>query len=120
MVLADELKIGDKVVSQNKYQKAIGIVVKITPKRKDITVDFGNYTITFDSRGWERSPDHWSKKYIEKCTFELEETVKCEQLRYKCIRLFDAQKYTLTHDQVKEILTILNQAKGENEHAVDR
>ena len=120
MVLADELKIGDKVITQNKYQKAIGIVAKITPKKKDITVDFGNYIITFDSRGREKGTDHWDKEYITKCTHELEQAIKCEQLRAKCIRLFDEQKNTLTHDQVKEILTILNQAKGENEHAVDR
>lgn len=120
MDLADELKIGDKVVSQDKYQKAIGIIVKITPKRKDITVDFGNYTITFDNRGWEKGTDCWSKKYIKKCTHELEQVIECEQLRAKCNRLFDEQKNSLTHNQVKEILTILNQAKGENEHAVDR
>ena len=42
-------KVGDKV-SRNKTQ-CIGTVVKITDKRKDVVVDFGNFKETYTQNG---------------------------------------------------------------------
>lgn len=58
-----KFKIGDKVIEEQASglgSKRIGIVISISKKRGDITVDFGNYTKKYNSDGWEKgkSYDH--------------------------------------------------------------
>lgn len=64
----DNVKVGDEVISipiSGFGTKRIGTVVHITNKRKDITVDFGNYQEKYDSYGYQKNDDVWHKHYLE-------------------------------------------------------
>ena len=58
-----KFKIGDKVIEEQASDlgsKRIGTIINKKKKRRDITVDFGNYTKKYNSDGWEKgkSYDH--------------------------------------------------------------
>lgn len=57
-----KFKVGDEVIVQGRT--TIGKVVKISDKRKDLTVDFGGRTEVFDYRGWDKNGDKWYRYYI--------------------------------------------------------
>jgi len=56
-----DFKVGDKVVRNYKYDLgsvSIGTVIKITPKRNDIIVDYGHYKETYNKDGYTKG-DVW-------------------------------------------------------------
>ena len=104
----EEFKIGDKVVRN--YDQAgsfaIGTVVRITDKRKDIVVDYGNYKETYDRTGYERGGSIWYKSSIRLLTPEIEESIAKSRLISQCKKEFEAKK-DLTLEQAEKILEIL-------------
>ena len=52
-----DFKVGDKVVRNYRYDLgfvSIGTIIKITPKRNDIVVDYGHYQETYNKDGYTR------------------------------------------------------------------
>lgn len=100
-------KVGEKVVS-NSYSnssKTIGTVIRVTQKRKDVVVDFGNYEETYNKDGKSKNNEIWFRSYIEPLTPELEKEIYDNRLIRKCIKVFENS--TLNADQAKKILEIL-------------
>lgn len=100
-----EFKVGDKVVTTR--SRVIGTVIRITPKRKDVVVDFGNYQSTFLPDGWERGGDIWFATIIEPLTPEIEREIKQNIIINKCKTLFHNKEKYLTFDQASRILEVL-------------
>ena len=99
-------KVGDKVVTTR--SRAVGTVIRITPKRKDVVVDFaGNYQRVFRSDGLERGGDIWSATIIEPLTPEIAREIKQNIIINKCKRLFRIKERNLTFDQAARILEVL-------------
>ena len=107
-----EFKVGDRVVRNYNGKQCtgdIGTVIKITPKRKNIIVDFGNYKETYGSSGFAKSTDAWNMSHIEPLTPEMEDHMKKNALIRKCERVFE--KTDITFEQAKKILEILESEK---------
>lgn len=101
-----EFKVGDKVELHNRWGTPnIGKIIKITEKRKDITVDFGTYTAIFDSRGWEKGHDVYHKTYISKLTPEREREILDDRLITFCKK--EVERVDITAEQARKILTII-------------
>ena len=100
-----EFKVGDKVVTAR--SRVVGTVIRITPKRKDVVVDFGSYQTTFRRDGWEKGGDIWSSSMIELLTPEIEQEIKEKRTIYKCKTLFHNKEKYLTFDQAARILEVL-------------
>lgn len=103
-----EFKVGDKVVKNYNGKNCtgdIGTVIKITQKRKDIIVDFGDYKETYRSNGYTKSTNAWYTNHIEHLTPEMENHMKENALIRKCERVFE--KADITFEQAKKILEIL-------------
>ena len=97
-----EFNVGDKVADG--YE--IGTIVKITPKRRDITVDFGNYKREYDKTGWRG--ETWHRTYIEPLTVEKAKEIKEHWVKIKAVNL--CQKVTedsVTYDKAVKIVEIL-------------
>ncbi len=110
-----EFKVGDKVIRdyyRNSLSISIGTVVKITEKRKDVVVDYGNYKETYSSNGWQKGGDIWTKSTIQLLTPEIREEIRKKNLIWKCRDTFDKKK-DLTADQAERILAILTDANLE-------
>ena len=101
--------VGDKVVKKQNIGNACatGVIKRISPKRGDITVDFGNYTETFNSMGRSKNHDIWYGTYIEPLTPEIEHEIYVSKLLFKCRKTFENTK--LTEDKAKRILEILEE-----------
>lgn len=99
-----EFQVGDKVICGIK----VGTITKITPKRKDITVDFEGYTETFGSDGWTRG-DIWNMRHIEKWTPEGQREIDEVLVIKTCKKLFEkvSGNKMLTPDMAKKIINIL-------------
>lgn len=111
-----EFKVGDKVV-RNFYHAGthdigtdIGTIVKITSKRKDIVVDYGNYKETYDMNGWQKSASIWYQSRIILLTPEIEKEITNKIIIDKCKSIFSKTK--LTVDQATKILEILENKNG--------
>lgn len=104
-----EFKVGDKVVRNLNHIGAtsVGTIVRITPKRKDIVVDYGNYEEIYNIRGWQKSDSIWSRSFITLLTPEIEKEIKDRRIIAKCKNEFG--KATLTADQASKILEILGE-----------
>lgn len=103
-----EFNVGDKVVMSNRMsRKTIGTVIKITEKRKDVVVDFGSYTETYDMRGRKKNCDAWSMSYIKPLTPEIEEKIRQYEIINKCRVVFDKNRNKITVDETERILAIL-------------
>ena len=100
-----EFKVGDKVATTRSH--TIGTVIRITPKRKDVVVDFGGYQNTFDPNGWQKGVDVWYGTMIKPLTPEFEQQIKEEAVVKKCNRIFDEKRKNLTFDQAVRILEVL-------------
>ena len=100
-----EFKVGDKVVTTR--SRVVGTVIRITPKRKDVVVDFGNYQSIFRSDGWQKGSDIWSVTIIEPLTPEIEQEIKEKRIIYKCKTIFHNKEKYLTFDQAARILEVL-------------
>ena len=103
-----DFNVGDKVITRyiNTGYGSIGTVIKITPKRQDIVVDFGNYTETFDKTGWQKG-GAWHKSSIKSLTPEIEKELQDIALIKKCKDVFNKTK--LTPELAAKILEILNE-----------
>ena len=101
------MNIGDKVIARaftgGPYK--IGKIIKITPKRKDIIVDFGNYTETYKKSGYSKYTNIYSTRHIELLTTEIEKELQDLQLINQCKSTF--AKTNLSADQARKILEIL-------------
>ena len=98
-----KFQVGDKVI----YDTKVGTITKITPKRKDITVDFEGYTMTFWFDGWTHG-DAWNMKHIEKWTPEKQKIIDDKMAIYKCKKMFEdtAMKNKLTPDMARKIIGV--------------
>ena len=104
-----EFKVGDKVVRNLNHAGTFGVgtIVRITPKRKDVVVDYGNYTEIYDLNGWQKNSDIWCRSHISLLTPEIENEIECRKIVAKCKSEFG--KATLTADQASKILEILGE-----------
>ena len=102
----EEFKVGDKVEFKNRWdESSIGIITKITEKRKDITVDFGRQTGLFDSHGWQKGCDRYYRGYIKILTPEREQEIRNTRLIESCKK--EVEKADITVEQARQILAIL-------------
>ena len=105
-----EFKVGDKVITKpfgGMGSRSIGTIVKITPKRQDIVVDFGNYQETFDKTGWGKGGDVWYRDSIELLTPEIKKELQDAAMIRKCKDVFNKTK--LTPEIAAKILEVLNE-----------
>lgn len=104
-----DFKVGDRVVRNynNGGPFSIGEIIKITPKRKDVVVDYGNYKEIYSLNGWQKNSDIWCNSHIELLTPEIEEEIKEQRTISKCKRIFE--KANLTAEQATKILEILEE-----------
>ena len=100
-----EFKVGDKVATTRPY--TVGTVIRITPKRKDVVVDFGGYQNTFSPDGWQKGADVWYGTMIKPLTPEIEQEIKQNIIINKCKKLFQNKERNLTFDQATRILEVL-------------
>jgi len=97
-----EFNVGDKVICES----VVGKVINITPKRKDIKVDFGRYTLTFGFDGWTHG-DVWNAKCIEKWTPEKQKIIDDKMVIYECKKMIRDIK--LTPDMARKIIGVLRE-----------
>ena len=112
-----EFKVGDRVISSAASgfgSQVIGTVVKITEKRKDVVVDFGNYKETYDRTGWQKGGDIWFKSTIKLLTPERAERIRRDHVIYKCKEKFKNAK--ITYEQAVKILEILESEGNKSEN----
>lgn len=105
-----DFRVGDKVVRNYRYDLgsvSIGTVVKITPKRNDIIVDYGHYKETYSKDGYTKG-DVWSRSYIRVLTPEIEKEINDMKIINKCRNIFKKKSSKLTVEQAEKILKILN------------
>lgn len=99
-------KVGDKV-SRNKTQ-CIGTVVKITDKRKDVVVDFGNFKETYTQNGWTRSSSGvWNSSCIYLLTEELKKELDDKARIKACKYLLVKTQERVTAENAKRIIDFL-------------
>lgn len=100
--------IGDKVVFG--YRKvlnpAIGTVVRVTDKRKDVVVDFDGFQETFDCYG------HRFGSYIELLTPAMEQDIKDNLAIAKCKKMMK-DTILINADQAARIIAILEEKHNE-------
>ena len=105
-----DFRVGDKVVRNYKYDLgsvSIGTVVKITPKRNDVVVDYGHYKETYNKDGYTKG-DVWSTSYIRVLTPEIKKEIDDMRTINKCRNVFKKKSSKLTVEQAEKILEILN------------
>ena len=105
-----DFKVGDKVVRNYKYDfgsVSIGTVVKITPKRNDVVVDYGHYKETYNKDGYTKG-DVWSASSIRVLTPEIEKEINDMKIINKCRTIFKKKSSKLSVEQAEKILEVLN------------
>ena len=102
-------KVGDKVVTLR--SRKIGTVVNITPKRKDVVVDFGRYKKNFSEDGREKGTDVWYVQRIELLTPEIVQEMKDDKDIRKCWDTIERKfkRHELTASQARQILQIFGE-----------
>ena len=104
--MTDEFQVGQTVVRYSYGDiTAIGTIIKISPKRKDITVEFKNFTETFDSTGYKR--ERWASCQIAPMTDEIKRELADKSIIRLCISTFEKAKSNLSVESAKAILEIL-------------
>ena len=103
-------EIGDKVYKTG-YASIyeIGTVVKISPKRHDVTVDFGKYKDIFTSSGWLKGQSAFGIVRILHLTPEAEKMINDENTIRKCKELFS--NTLLSANKAERIIAILEEGK---------
>ena len=106
-----EFCVGDKVI----YGNRIGKIINITPKRKDMTVDFGTHESVFDVYGRKRHRDKWDASQIVKWTPEGQKKIDDTIAIRRCQIMFEniSGRGKLTPDQAREIIKILTRKEEE-------
>lgn len=108
-------QVGDKVAlsSHNSLYSNVGTVEKISPKRGDITVNFKQCKMTFDSNGYEKTSGIWvyERKHIELLTPEITQFIYDRNDIMKCKNVFNwvYDNDKLTADQARRIMEILKE-----------
>lgn len=106
----ERFKVGDRVVrdyNSRTGEGTVGTVIKITPKRRDVVVDYGNYKETYGQDGWSKGGDAWSHSYIGMLTPEIEKKIYELNIINKCKKVFSNKSKELTAEQAKRILEVL-------------
>ena len=106
-----KFNVGDKV-SRNKTA-CIGTVVKITEKRKDVVVDYGNFKETYNLSGWQKGADVWTGSMIYLLTPELEKSLEDSEVVGRCKKMLDAAKVSLTPDKARKIIDFMEKLDSE-------
>ena len=105
-------QVGDTVISCNRhgYLKT-GRVVKISEKRGDIIVDFGNYKSVYRANGDNKSDDVWYRTWIKLLTPEIKIEIAEKDIIQRCYDTFSWVKDNgkLTAAQAVKILEILKE-----------
>ena len=108
-----EFYVGQKVISASRDgYGAIGTVVKITKKRKDVVVQFPSWTKTFRGDGVNRQSDTWHRSWIEPLTQEIVEELNRKNKAAKCGKLLNAvykKINSFTDEQLDKIITALSE-----------
>lgn len=99
-----ELKVGDKVVVNNRYRKILTTVIKITPKGF-IKTENG---FQFNSDGTQRSSNIWDSATLLQFTDEVMLEFKKNKLVNQCKEIKFSE---LTIEQLEQILLIVNKEK---------
>lgn len=108
-----DFKVGDKVVrNYGKYKVNIrsismGTVIRITPKRNDIVVDYGHYQETYNKDGYTKG-SVWNMSFIKILTPEIEKEINDIKTIEKCKNIFENKISKLTVEQAEKIIKILN------------
>lgn len=112
-------EVGDKVsLNRTSY---IGVVTKISEKRKDITVKFlradgSTYTSIFNSNGREKGGNVWNHNDIylldEELKQELRENRVIADCRYKLKELLKEE--ALTYNKATKILKFLEELESKS------
>lgn len=102
-------QVGDKVAlsSRNNPYSNVGIIEKISPKRGDITVNFKQCKMKFDSNGYEKISGIW----VELLTPEITQFIYDRNDIMKCKNVFNwvYDNDKLTADQARRITEILKE-----------
>lgn len=107
----DMFKVGDRVsLNRTVY---FGTVVSVSPKRRDVTVDFGHFKAVYDSDGWRKGQRSWDTEYIVPVTEELRKKLADEAAVSKCKRLMHEMQSKITADQARRIIAILEEKAPE-------
>ena len=96
-----KFKVGDKVILNN--ARKIGTVIKITDKRKDVIVDFGNYKETFRYDGMSKG-DIWYRDRIRIIDDTVMNEIKNERLVRAAYNKLEKLKLNLTPEIAKKII----------------
>lgn len=111
----DKFEVGQKVIFADRDgYGAIGTVVKITEKRKDVVVQFPSWTKTFRGDGINRQSDTWHRSWIEPLTQEIVEELNHKNKAAKCGKLLNAvykKVDNLTDEQLDKIISVLSEIK---------
>ena len=102
--------VGDKVVTWGNWtSRRIGTITKITPKRKDVVVDFGSYKCTYDLNGWEKGGGIWNRSHIEPLTEKIKQEIIDRNIVTKCQSLMEEYGRNLPVDKARKIIAILEE-----------
>jgi len=107
--------VGDKVVLgyRRVLNPAIGIVIRVTDKRKDVIVDFDGFQQTFDCYGRSKSVDIWYSSYIELLTPAMEQDIEDNLVIAKCKKMMK-DTTLINADQAARIIAILEEESNEH------
>jgi hypothetical protein len=102
-----EFKVGDTVICETYggHLGQTGTVIRITEKRGDVVVDYGNHQETYRSDGYGRG-SVWRTPHIKLLTPDIQEKIRRANLIRECRKKFEDKK-DLTAEQAEKILEIL-------------
>lgn len=100
-----KFSVGDRVYCKDK----IGTIIRITPKRTKIEVDFGDYTDTFDKNGMINASEPYFIRQIRHLTPEMEKHIQEQDIIKKCKDMFS--RTSLNVEQARKIMEILTEPR---------
>ena len=99
-----ELKAGDKVLIESRWNKCIGEVAKVTPKRH-IRLTNGSL---YDSEGRLKTSDLWNISHISILTNEIVDELVHEKICNEAIKTMNNIK-KIDYEKAVKILSILEE-----------
>ena len=107
-----EFCVGQKVGAwRNGECVNIGVVKKITAKRKFVSVEFPTYIANFRMDGRQIGCDTYYALWIKPATEEDEKDVKRKIKIQKCKRLVEDFAYYMTAEQADKVLAVMEEVK---------
>lgn len=102
--------VGQKVVKvrYNEYVD-FGTVARITTKKKEVVVNFGNYERRFNPDGLEKNPSEYQPAKIIPMTPEIQKEIDNDRKVEECKAMFEKWSDYLTTDQCERIMKILEE-----------